>query len=154
MIQKVITLHQPWASLIMLGLKNYETRSWPCPIKHRGPLLIHASKKVVPLDNIVGSPEFYQIVRALLDKYGRCSDMPTGAILGQVDVVGAHKTEEVKDEISPLELACGDYADGRFAWELANITPFDEPIPAKGKQGLWNFDYVPGVNVGKIGRCK
>lgn len=40
---KIITLHQPWASLIALGLKKYETRSWGTD--YRGKLLIHAAKR-------------------------------------------------------------------------------------------------------------
>lgn len=40
---KVLTLHQPWASLIALGVKSIETRSWST--KYRGPLAIHAGAK-------------------------------------------------------------------------------------------------------------
>lgn len=31
----------------------------------------------------------------------------------------------------------GDFTHGRLAWMLAGIRPLDEPIPAKGMQGLW-----------------
>lgn len=41
---KVLTLHQPWASLVALGVKSIETRSWPT--QYRGPLAIHAAAKV------------------------------------------------------------------------------------------------------------
>ena len=41
---KAFTLTQPWASLIALLLKTFETRSWKT--KYRGPLLIHASRQV------------------------------------------------------------------------------------------------------------
>jgi len=44
---KVLTLHQPWASLIALGVKTIETRSWST--QYRGPLAIHAAKR--PLGN-------------------------------------------------------------------------------------------------------
>ncbi len=40
---KAISLHQPWAELITLGLKHYETRSWPT--NYRGKLVICAAKK-------------------------------------------------------------------------------------------------------------
>ena len=43
---KAISLWQPWASLIALGGKKIETRSWPT--KYRGPLAIHASKNQPP----------------------------------------------------------------------------------------------------------
>ena len=39
---KAISIHQPWASLIALGEKHYETRNWKP--QHRGPIIIHASK--------------------------------------------------------------------------------------------------------------
>lgn len=41
---KAITIRQPWASLIALGEKKIETRSWQT--KYRGPILIHAGKSV------------------------------------------------------------------------------------------------------------
>ncbi len=41
--RKALTLHQPWASLIALGVKSIETRSWST--SYRGPLAIHAGKE-------------------------------------------------------------------------------------------------------------
>lgn len=35
--------------------------------------------------------------------------------------------------------AYGDFASGRFAWLLDNIKPLPEPVPAKGRQGLWEW---------------
>ena len=40
---KALTLWQPWASLIGLGVKTIETRSWPTA--YRGPLTIHAAAR-------------------------------------------------------------------------------------------------------------
>ena len=37
---KVLTIKQPWATLIMQGNKRFEFRSWQT--KYRGDLLIHA----------------------------------------------------------------------------------------------------------------
>jgi hypothetical protein len=39
----------------------------------------------------------------------------------------------------PTELAFGLWKVGRFAWKLTNVKKFDQPIPAKGAQGLWNW---------------
>jgi len=36
-------MHQPWASLLVYGLKRVEGRSWPTA--HRGKLWIHAASK-------------------------------------------------------------------------------------------------------------
>ena len=41
---KVITLKQPWATLVAEGLKKYEFRSWK--YSYRGELLIHAGKGI------------------------------------------------------------------------------------------------------------
>jgi activating signal cointegrator 1 len=41
---KVITVIQPWATLLALGVKKFETRSWAT--KHRGELAVHAGKKI------------------------------------------------------------------------------------------------------------
>ena len=37
-------------------------------------------------------------------------------------------------------MALGDWTPGRYAWELRNIKLLPEPIPAKGQQGLWNWE--------------
>jgi hypothetical protein len=37
------------------------------------------------------------------------------------------------------ELYFGDYTEGRFAWILENPIRYDEPIPAKGALGLWEW---------------
>ena len=43
-----ITLHQPWASRIALGIKTVETRSWPAPARLLGRrIAVHAAKRVV-----------------------------------------------------------------------------------------------------------
>ena len=42
---KVITIKQPWATLIAEGYKEYEFRTWNT--KYRGELLIHAGKGIV-----------------------------------------------------------------------------------------------------------
>jgi hypothetical protein len=41
-------------------------------------------------------------------------------------------------EISEEEKMFGDYSEGRYAWELANIQKLPEPVPIRGQQSLWN----------------
>lgn len=45
-IPKALSLRQPWAWAVVHGYKDVENRSWST--KHRGPLLIHASKQLDP----------------------------------------------------------------------------------------------------------
>lgn len=48
---KAITIKQPWASLIVHGIKDIENRTWPCPKKYLGQrVLIHASGKPLNYD--------------------------------------------------------------------------------------------------------
>jgi hypothetical protein len=42
-------------------------------------------------------------------------------------------------EVIPDEFAYGDFTAGRFAWLLDDIKPLAEPVPAKGRQGLWEW---------------
>ena len=41
---KVITIRQPWATLITEGYKKYEFRSWQT--HYRGEVLIHAGSRI------------------------------------------------------------------------------------------------------------
>ena len=41
---KVLTVKEPWASLIAYGYKEYEFRSWKT--NYRGKILIHAGKSL------------------------------------------------------------------------------------------------------------
>ena len=44
MIMKVLTIREPWATLIINGFKCYEFRSWKT--NYRGKILIHAGNGV------------------------------------------------------------------------------------------------------------
>ncbi|MFD5022241.1 ASCH domain-containing protein [Paenibacillus sp. NPDC058367] len=141
---KAITIIQPWATLIALGEKRFETRSWST--KHRGPLAIHAGKKIDK--EACREPE----IRKALERHGYTEDnLPTGAVvatcklsdcLKSVDTwTDGYELEGRKLIYSP-EYEFGDFTPGRFAWELANVNQLPEPIPAKGQQGLWNWEGV------------
>jgi hypothetical protein len=42
--------------------------------------------------------------------------------------------------VSRAQQPYGDYEPGRFAWILGCVVPLDEPVPATGRQQLWNWD--------------
>lgn len=152
---KVLTLTQPWASLVALGAKKIETRSWATP--YRGPLLIHAAKGLGPVGGMSGliyqyacSP-FWEV---LLPNGHTPDKMPRGAIIAVCRLVGCpptpttHPTIETgwTDEdtaenwdLTEQERAFGDYSPGRFAWLLADVRALPEPIPCKGALGLWEY---------------
>ncbi|MER2126314.1 ASCH domain-containing protein [Solibacillus sp.] len=138
---KVITIKQPWATLIALGEKKFETRSWAT--KHRGPLAIHAGKSI---DR--DACEYIPIKEAL-EKHGisNYKELPTGVILATTILTNCHKVPEEHTvegiEFGKMlrgdEVYFGNYEAGRFAWELSEIQVI-KPVPTKGQLSLWNWD--------------
>lgn len=131
---KALSLTQPWATLVAVGEKKLETRSWPT--YYRGPLLIHASKGF-PLGARTichRAPFCYALARA---GYLHPKELPLGAIVGIVTLTGCTSTTDALEGISAEEHAFGDYGPGRFAWRLTEALRFNEPIPCKGALGLW-----------------
>lgn len=120
---KALTVRQPWASYIAEGRKRYETRSKPT--RHRGPLAIHAGKntEIMAQKGLTG--------------------LPLGAVVCTVQLVACHRTEDLQD-ISEEERSMGDFSPGRYAWDLRVVEVFDQPIPARGNQGLWNWTSPSG----------
>jgi hypothetical protein len=70
--------------------------------------------------------------------------LPYGAVIAIADLFDCVEmtTERIfawKDAYGPDEIAFGHFEPGRYAWILANVRAI-EPVPAKGKQGLWNWE--------------
>lgn len=126
---KALTLTQPWASLVALGHKRIETRSWAT--KYRGPLAIHAAK---------GYPGWAREFATVEATLGRLPlRIPLSAVVCVVRLVDVQPTEEAGPFLSGLERHLGDYTPGRFAWFLELDEVYDEPIPATGALGLWEW---------------
>lgn len=150
---KAITIKQPWATLIAVGEKKFETRSWPT--RYRGQLAIHAGKKA---DKTACMSEEISSVLAK-HGYGSPEDLPTGAVIavgeltacyqiqsfseGEQDVILAHNDEFVhlSAERDAFEIRLGDFSEGRYAWEILGLNKLSLPTPCKGKLGLWSWVY-------------
>lgn len=202
---RALTLHQPWAQLVALGVKTIETRSWST--SYRGPLAIHAGKNTEYDGWKVGDYRFEQWFENVRHRAQECDceggeiapscmrgatrrpaltqglDLVSFASLGAVvatctlvDVVPmvpgdmrfdsggglipepdlphlAVTRQELTlwqeepfvwgspNEFGEVDLAdqrpYGDFSPGGFAWALADVRALPEPIPAKGRQGLW-----------------
>ena len=164
---KAITLWQPWASLLACGAKKFETRSWKTD--YRGPIAIHAAMKdpkaifaKLPVNVQCKISPF------LLEHYLLWENVPCGVIIATAELVncwhivhhpginidiakqipiGAESITNDKHHpdfgkyIVPTEqeMLFGDWTPGRYGWEFKNMIMLPEPIPAKGKQGLWNW---------------
>lgn len=130
---KALSLLQPWATLVVRGVKRYETRSWRT--SYRGPLVIQASSRFP--EELRALCE-RQPFRRLLREAGSASwfDLPLGALLGTVDVRDCLPVEQLA-AIDGAQRSLGDYREGRWAWLLDDAQPFPEPIPWRGKRGIY-----------------
>ena len=136
---KTLSLLQPWASLVVIGVKEIETRSWSTP--YRGPLLIHASKgkageifadelpfkkyitdiKILPFGYIIGKVILTDVIR-----------IGTGAL--------SYANDETLNKLTMEEKAFGDYSPGRFAWIFKDPIVFKTLVSARGSLSLWEFN--------------
>lgn len=122
---RCISVRQPWAYLILEGGKNVENRTWRTG--YRGPLLIHASRQWASHEP--GSRRQADMVSAIRIE-GKLvqwpPNLPRGAIVGMVELVGyASRVDNPWAE------------PGMCYWLLEDPLPFPEPIPYRGKQGLF-----------------
>jgi hypothetical protein len=141
---KTITLWQPWASLIACGAKRIETRSWET--SYRGELAIHAAKSTPTyVTRIISEPTFAGLlvehlgtIQRNLFAEARLKQFPAGVVLAMCRLVDCIPAEDSAP--SDQEHIFGDFRTGRYAWILEDIKPLAEPIPATGKQGLWEWN--------------
>lgn len=124
---KVLSIKEPYATLIMEKKKFIETRSFKT--NYRGELYIHASSmksKKSELMNLLDNKELnYEKIIC------KCN---------LVDCI--YMTKEYVEKMKKnnyQEYICGVYEEGRYAWVLEDITPLQRPIWAKGFLGIWNY---------------
>lgn len=139
---KGITIWQPWAQLLVTGIKKNETRSWQT--HYRGEILIHAAKQN-PLRGMemISDAAWKKalISLGLHNNLDPIEQFPTGVIVGKAKLVDCRQIDDrLIQSLSAEELAYGDFTPGRYAWVMEDPEVFKQPIPAKGKQGLWNWD--------------
>lgn len=129
---KVLTLREPWASLIGKKIKTIETRSWLT--NYRGELYIHAGKSKVPTNN--------ERINCL-SKYLDDEPFQYGNIFLRCNLVDCVPIDETYasfvKENAPINYDCGDYTPGRYAWILEDVTHI-APKPAIGRLSIWNYE--------------
>ena len=151
---KGISLWQPHASLIIIGAKPLETRSWPAHQPVIGTRIwIHAAKAK---DDLIELAEYCQDLQEgfevdeYYDKYRQAlvdggltkiGDIPLGCIIGSAVLIWSRPTSQVRDP-GPF----GDFSRGRFAWRMTEPKALPTPVPFKGKQGFFDVpDDLPGL---------
>lgn len=127
---KVITIKQPFASLIAAGLKEYEFRTWRT--KYRGEILIHAGKGVNK--DAMKKFEHYNL------------DYPSGCIIAKANLSDCVKIDDearemLKEKNSLVYSSVIKNTDwDGYGFKLENVEKI-EPISVNGKLSLWDYDY-------------
>ena len=140
---KIISLWEPWATLMALGKKRIETRSWRTP--YVGWLAIHASKGGLSKADLRRALQEDRFSGALAGE----SPSP-GCIVAVVYLVSCEETAarghirgvfDLWPELdTPAERAFGNYEIGRYAWVTGRLFRLPTPIPYRAHQGLYDLE--------------
>jgi activating signal cointegrator 1 len=133
---KLISLWEPWATLMAIGAKTVETRSWDC--NYRGWLAIHASKRGLSKRDLRATlmqPTFLKALENehLMKTIHDCmEDFPFGKIVAIVRLQSCWPTDRLyksfPDILTEQERAFGNYEPGRWAWIATDRFRLPEPI--------------------------
>jgi len=131
---KALSLHQPWADLVVQGKKTLELRNWT--VSYRGPLAIHASQTVD---------------EAACQTHGlNPQQVTTGALIGVVELAAIQELDELAYDVRKEEHKAQGYFRYKtplYGWMLANPRELPSPIPYHGRMGLFNVpDELLGVD--------
>lgn len=129
---KVLSLTEPYATLILNGCKSIETRSWKT--NYRGELYIHASSTKISKESLANKELMGLVENASLN-FGDiiCKCNLVDCIYMTKDYVEKMKNDNYQEYI------CGEYSEGRYAWILKDVKPLDIKIKAKGQLNIWDF---------------
>ena len=125
-VLKVLTLKQPWATLVAEGIKKYEFRSWKT--NYRGKVLIHAGAGVEKKE---------------LEKFKDLNlDYPAKRIIAEVEIEDCLElNDELNNQIiNEKNIAYGSKYRTGYAWKLNNVKKIKSDKIINGKLGLWNID--------------
>ena len=126
---KVITLKQPWATLVAEGYKKYEFRSWKT--NYRGEIYIHAGKGVDK-----SSMKRFESLNL---------EYPTSKIIAKVKITDCilldEKTNNKIEKENELIYGSSLNREG-YAWKLENVTKINCDKIIKGKLSIWEIDDI------------
>lgn len=143
---RALSLWQPHAQAIALGLKPWETRDWST--RYRGPLAIHAAKHPWTESDGWHADARRKLKRAM--EASGCFGMAYGAIVCVAELVDCVPTRELRGVIPSEAEFWGDFSDGdddkgRYAFKLENVRRIWPALKVKGRQ-RWFEVAIPGSN--------
>jgi activating signal cointegrator 1 len=152
---RALSLRQPHASLVALGEKHIETRSFQR--KYVGPIAIasSASWKTASKRRAFEHPEFTRAWRRHRHIVQDIDDLPLGVIVAVARIVSYLPSEFIvamdrerrrRTRLAlegvicgESEIAFGDFSRNRFGWVLADVHRLTVPVPCKGALGIWRI---------------
>jgi len=165
---RAISLHQPWATLIAIGVKPYETRGYHPPAALIGRrIAIHAAQTRRAARDLYGTWRADDVRREILAALAAAGisgvdDLPFGAVVCTAVLRAAYRCGDPAPAIAPEALLVdrimgpaplaprgnlpaiegdpfGHYAPGRWAWRLTDVRRLEAPLPLKGRQGWFEL---------------
>lgn len=137
---RTLSVRQPFASLLVHGVKRFEARSWSLPA--RGWYLIHASQRrdVGLTEAIIGYPIVRRRIRAAVRKTGLDPDeWPTSALVGAVFFANDRPvTPAVVAKLAAADDVLIGFAETGLLWHATEWHAFDRSIPVAGRLGIWS----------------
>uniref|UniRef100_A0A3Q2QRI9 Activating signal cointegrator 1 n=1 Tax=Fundulus heteroclitus TaxID=8078 RepID=A0A3Q2QRI9_FUNHE len=139
-----LSMHQPWASLLIRGIKRVEGRTWYT--SHRGRLWIAAAAKKPTPQEIAEVEQMYRHIYKKEPKFPK--DYPTGCLLGCVNVTDCLSQEQFKEQYPGT---CEESASP-FVFICTNPQELLVKFPMKGKHKIWKLEshYHQGAKKGLV----
>lgn len=138
---KVISIWQPFSTLLVKDFKLFETRTWPAPASLIGQRIgIASTKSLNVAQKLHCEDPFFQ---KCYD--GTCLEnwttLPRGYLLGTAILHSVElMTEELLDDVSDEEKAYGWWELGGYAWRMRNRIELPTPIMIRGQQGIFDWN--------------
>nr|XP_045016322.1 activating signal cointegrator 1 [Jaculus jaculus] len=127
-----LSMHQPWASLLVRGIKRVEGRSWYTP--HRGRLWIAATGKKPSPQEVSELQATYCLLRGKDVEFP--NDYPSGCLLGCVDLIDCLSQKQFKEQFPDIS----QESDSPFVFICKNPQEMVVKFPIKGNPKIWKLD--------------
>lgn len=146
---RALTVKQPWAHFIAKQQKTVENRTWPTD--YRGLLAIHAGAYSGWDKGAESSPVALEawkhwagtvngIVRTPLTRGDAASFFTFGAVIAVAELAGCHFGPDFAGMCGATRPLCSPWAvRDQWHWVLEGVRRLDEPVPVRGKLGLWRL---------------
>ena len=126
-----LTIRQPFAALIVAGIKKIEIRKWKPPAK-LGRMLVQAGLGTLPVPE-----DFRPLLRSVPPRLLAAK----GEIIGVAEVRGCRA---LRKEDRPDALYDIPQTDGLFAWQIGDVWELKSYVPIRGRQKLFPVSFDPG----------